>query len=71
MDSAAGFSFAWAVTKNAAGLRHRQRRGFSFTPDDNGTYLVSLTATDKDGGGATTTKTITVTNVAPTTSAAT
>src|SRR5262249_43077538 len=39
---------------------------FSFTPDDNGNYAVSLTATDKDGDARTVSKTIAVTNVAPT-----
>ena len=38
---------------------------FRFTPDDNGSYVVTLTATDKDGGIGTQRKTITVTNVAP------
>ena len=33
---------------------------------DNGTYVVSLTATDKDGGSTATTKTINVTNAVPT-----
>ncbi len=40
--------------------------GLSFTPDDNGTYVVSLSATDKDGGVGNDSKTITVTNVPPT-----
>src|SRR5262249_31900322 len=38
-----------------------------FTPDDNGTYVATLTATDKDGAAsAPATTTITVDNVAPT-----
>ena len=39
---------------------------FSFTPNDNATYVVTLMVTDDDGGSGTTSKTITVTNVAPT-----
>src|SRR5262249_9254082 len=40
---------------------------FGFTPDDNGTYVVTLTATDKDGAvGMALSRTITVTNVDPT-----
>jgi hypothetical protein len=37
-----------------------------FTPDDNGTYVVTLTATDKDGGAGIATQVIDVTNVPPT-----
>src|SRR5205085_4017566 len=39
---------------------------FAFTPDDDGTYAVSLTVTDKDGGVSEDAETITVVNVAPT-----
>src|SRR5204862_235045 len=38
---------------------------FSFTPDDNGSYVVTLAVTDNDGGIGTDVKTITVTNIAP------
>src|SRR5437868_885250 len=41
---------------------------FSFTPTDDGTYTVSLTATDKDGKSGTDTKTVTVTAKSPTAS---
>ena len=66
VDTAAGFTYAWSVTKNgnpygAGG----SAAGFSFTPDDNGTYVVTFSATDKDGGVGNDSKTITVTNVAP------
>lgn len=37
----------------------------SFTPDDNGNYIATLTVTDNDGGVGTTTASIQVTNVAP------
>jgi hypothetical protein len=43
----------------------------SFTPDDNGAYLVRLTATDKDGGVGSDSATITVGNVRPTVGALT
>ena len=66
VDTTAGFTFAWAVSKNGSpSYATGSGASFSFTPNDNGTYLVSLTATDKDGGSATTTATITGTNVAP------
>jgi hypothetical protein len=40
---------------------------FSFTPDDNGGYTVTLTATDKDGDSDSASRIVTVGNVAPTT----
>jgi ELWxxDGT repeat protein len=67
VDVAAGFTEAWSVTKNGAPYATGSGAGFSFTPDDNGTYVVTLTATDKDGGAsAPTSATITVFDVAPT-----
>src|SRR5262249_9321874 len=47
-DSAAGFTYAWSVTKNGTAYAAVSAANFSFTPDDNGTYVVTLTATDKD-----------------------
>ena len=38
---------------------------FAFTPDDNGSYVVTFTATDDDGGVGTDSTTITVNNVDP------
>jgi hypothetical protein len=65
-DTIAGFTYAWSVTKNGNPYASGSASGFTFTPDDNGTYIVSLSATDKDGGTGSASKTITVTNVAPT-----
>lgn len=50
VDSAAGFAFDWSVTKN--GNPHGSGSGpnFTFTFDAAGTYVISLKATDKDGG---------------------
>ena len=42
---------------------------YTFTPNDNGTYVFRLTATDDDGGSSSDEVTVTVTNVAPTASA--
>src|SRR5262249_24087226 len=39
---------------------------FTFSPADNGTYHVALTVTDKDGAVGSATRTLVVTNVAPT-----
>ena len=67
VDTAAGFTYAWSVTKNGAAFASGTAASFSFTPDDNGTYVVTLTATDKDGGiSAPSQATILVDNVAPT-----
>src|SRR5262249_36008691 len=46
----AGFTYAWSVTKDGSDYAKGTAANFSFTPDDNGTYVVTLTATDKDGG---------------------
>src|SRR4030095_11046746 len=61
------FTYAWSVTKNGSAFASATTQNFTFTPTDNGTYVVSLTVTDDDGGaGSAPTKTITETNVAPT-----
>ncbi len=65
VDTAAGFSWAWSVTKNGVPYANATTQNFSFTPNDNATYVVTLKATDKDGGNASVSKTITVANVAP------
>jgi hypothetical protein len=59
-------SYAWSVKKNGNPYSSGASANFSFTPDDNGTYEVSLTITDDDGGSGSDSETITVTNVAPT-----
>jgi hypothetical protein len=67
VDTAAGFTYAWSVTKNGAAYDSGSAADFSFTPDDHGTYVVTLTATDKDGGTSPVAQTtIEVDNVAPT-----
>ena len=57
---------AWSVTKNGNPYATGTGPSFSFTPNDNGTYVVTYTVTDDDGGVGTDSETITVTNVAPT-----
>jgi PKD repeat protein len=66
------FSYIWRVTKNGAdytsatnGPGMATSDTLIFTPDDNGTYLVSLTVVDASGAMAVATQTITVDNVAP------
>jgi hypothetical protein len=57
--------YAWSVKKNGSAYASGSGASFSFTPDDNGAYEVSLSVTDEDGGVGTTSQTITVTNAAP------
>lgn len=60
-------SYAWSVTKNGNPYASGTAANFSFTPDDNASYVVTLTVTASDGGtGSAPAQTITVTNVAPT-----
>ena len=56
----------WSVTKNggAYGIGG-SGSSFSFTPDDNGSYVVTYTVTDDDGGVGADSETIVVTNVNP------
>src|SRR5262249_28783779 len=64
--TAAGFSYAWGVTKNGSPYASGSAANFTFTPDDNGTYVVSLTGTNKDGATSPAAQTtILVDNVAP------
>jgi hypothetical protein len=64
-DTAAGFTLEWSVTKDAAPFQTGTGASFSFTPDDNGSYVVTLSATDKDGATGQATANVTVTNVSP------
>src|SRR5205823_8327364 len=70
VDQGNPFTYQWSVTKNGNAFATGTPTNlatFSFTPDDNGTYVVSLQATDKDGGvGTAPSQTVIVTNVAPT-----
>jgi hypothetical protein len=56
----------WAVTKNGSPYASGSGSSVTFTPNDNGTYVATYTVTDDDNGSDTDTKTINVTNVAPT-----
>src|SRR5581483_1481932 len=51
-----GFIYAWSVTKNGSAYASGSASALSFTPDDNGTYVVTLTVTATDGGSSTTSK---------------
>src|SRR5579875_3819502 len=43
------FSYAWSVTKDGAPYATGNQANFSFTPDSDDTYVVTLTATDMFG----------------------
>lgn len=58
-------TFAWSVTKDGNNFASGTNANFDFTPDDNGTYNVSLVVTD-GSDTATDRKTLTVLNVPPT-----
>ncbi len=67
-DTAAGFTYTWSVTKGGVAFgTNGSASTYSFTPDNNATFVVSLIAKDKDNGSsAAATATIIVTNVLPT-----
>ena len=60
-------TFAWSVTKDGSPFATGTDAAFSFTPDDNGSYVVSLTVTDGTDT-FTDSDTFTIENVAPTAS---
>ena len=59
-------TFGWNVTRNGESYTTGEGESFAFTPDDNGTYEVTLSASDDDGGSSSTTSVIEVSNAAPT-----
>ena len=68
VDTGDGFTYLWHVTKNGVSYgTDGTSANYTFTPDDGpSTFVVYLTATDKDGGSNTTSQTINVTDVPPT-----
>ena len=67
VDTAAGFTYAWNVTKNGAAYATGTSASLTFTPNDNATYAVDLAVTDNHGGvGHAPQNTVSVFNVAPT-----
>jgi Ca2+-binding RTX toxin-like protein len=65
--AAADPTYAWSVTKDGVDFASGTSSDFSFTPDDNGSYIVSLAVSDgvETAGDS---ATFTITNVAPTAS---
>src|SRR6266850_1166614 len=64
-DTAAGFTYSWTVTKNGSTVASGSGTSLNFTPNDNGTYAVTLSVTDKDGSAGSVSASIVVSNVAP------
>ena len=58
-------TYAWTITKNGSPFANGAVVPFTFTPDDDGAYAVSVTVSDPAGATATDTKTVSVSNVAP------
>ncbi len=64
--SADTFTYLWQVSAtNGQIIANGTNSTFNFTPNDNGTYTVTLTVTDDDGGMGMDTAIITVDNAAP------
>jgi PKD domain-containing protein/Big-like domain-containing protein len=65
-DQAVGFTYTWSVTKNGNAFATGAGASFTFTPDDEGTFVVTLQAVDDGGNGASVSVTISGANVPPT-----
>jgi PKD domain len=65
-DNAAGFTYGWSVTKNGAVYKSGSGAHWQFTPDDEGTFVVTMRATDDGGMSDTASVSINGTNVWPT-----
>jgi hypothetical protein len=59
------FTYAWTATKNGAPFATGSSTTFAFTPDDNGSYVVSLTVSDPNGATGSASQTVAVANLAP------
>jgi PKD domain len=66
-DNSTGFNYAWSVTKDGAAYpASSASSSFSFTPNDEGSYVVTLAATDDGKMTGTSSFTISVGDVLPT-----
>lgn len=59
------FTYSWTVTKDGSPYATGSSSTITFTPDDNGSYGVSVTATDASGGYGSASDVVTASNVAP------
>jgi PKD repeat protein len=65
-DNTAGFTYGWTVTKNGSAFKSGSGAHWQFTPNDEGTFVVTMKATDDGGMSDTATATVIGTNVWPT-----
>ena len=65
-DNAAGFTYGWTVTKDGNPFASGSGSSFNFTPDDEGTYGITFSATDDGGMTGATSMSVIGTNVPPT-----
>jgi hypothetical protein len=63
VDTAAGFRFAWSVTRNGTPYLSGSGPALTFTPEE-GRYVVALAATDEDGGTTVDTRSFSVSDPA-------
>src|SRR5438270_5215843 len=66
-DNSAGFAYSWTVTKDGGAFASGSGATVSFAPDDEGTFVATLRATDDGNTTGSASVTITGLNVAPTT----
>jgi PKD repeat protein len=64
-DNTVGFNYAWNVTKNGNPYRSGSGVRWQFATDDEGTFVVTLKATDDGGMSASTSVIVTGMNVRP------
>jgi hypothetical protein len=64
-DQAAGFTYAWNVTKDGSAYQTGSGAAFTFITADEGTYVVTLTVADDGGLSGTTSTTVIGTDVNP------
>ena len=65
-DNKVGFTYTWTAYKNGQAFSSGSGPSFSVTPDDEGTFLVTLQATDDGGMTGAASLTMAGANVAPT-----